>query len=168
MKCDCAKSRSSRAYTLIEVLIVVTIIGIAGAVVVPRMLAAGTLGVQAAARMVIADILYAQNDAVAQQKPRQVIFTPDADQYRLADAEGTTLHVNWRGGSSENYIVDFQKDSRFQGVDLVSADFDGETSLTFDDMGAPSSGGTIVIQFESTKYRINVAAFTGRVTVEKL
>ena len=161
-------SRSRLAYTLVEVLIVVTIIGIAGAVVVPRMLAAGTLGVQAAARMIIADILYAQNDAVAQQKPRQVIFTPDADKYRLADAEGTTLHVNWRGGSSENYVVDFQKDSRFQGVDLISADFDGETSLTFDDMGAPSSGGTIEIQFDKTKYRITVAAFTGRVTVEKL
>ena len=48
-----------KAYTLIEVLIVVVIIGIAGAVVVPQLLAGNSMDAQAAARMVIADIVYA-------------------------------------------------------------------------------------------------------------
>ena len=66
--------RMPRGFTLVEVLIVVVIIGIVGAIVVPQILTAGTLGVQAAARMVIADLQFAQNDAIARQAPRRVVF----------------------------------------------------------------------------------------------
>ena len=41
------RNRLKAGYTLIEVLIVVTIMGLAAAVVVPNMLRGGTLGVQA-------------------------------------------------------------------------------------------------------------------------
>ena len=155
-------------YTLVEVLIVVTIIGIAAAVIVPQMLAAGTLGVQAAARIIVADLLYAQNEAIARQNEVAVVFDADNESYSLVDNNGAVLSVNWKNGSANNYVVDFTTDDRFQGVVIVSADFGGASTVTFDALGGPSSGGTVEIEFQNTRYRITVAAFTGRVTVQEI
>lgn len=165
-------SRSRAGYTLVEVLIVVTILGIASAVIVPQMLTAGTLGVQAAARIIIADILYAQNDAIAQQRNRKVVFDPANESYALTDGAGNILSVNWKGGVTNNYVVDFANDSRFQGVVIASANFGGAPgdppTLEFDALGGPVNGGTVEIQFQNQRYRVTVASFTGRVTVQKI
>ncbi len=163
-------TRRLAGYTLVEVLIIVAIIGIAAAIVVPNMLAAGTLGVQAAARIIIADILFAQNDAIAQQQNRRVVFDPANESYSLIDEVGTVLTARWKGGSDNNYTVDFTTDTRFQGVVIVSANFGGATpqTLEFDALGGPLSGGTVEIEFQGTRYRVTVAAFTGRVTVQQL
>jgi prepilin-type N-terminal cleavage/methylation domain-containing protein len=161
-------TNSVAGFTLVEVLAVVVIMGIAAAIVVPQMLAAGTMGVQAAARMVISDLLYAQNEAIAQQAARRVVFDVANNSYRITDASDTTLSVSWKNGSAENYIVDFANDSRFSGVTLQSADFGGTATIEFDDLGGPNSGGTIELVFKNIRYRVTVAAFTGRVTVAKL
>lgn len=156
-----------RAYTLVEVLVVVTILGIVSAVVVPQMLQAGTLGVQAAARMIIADLLFAQNDAVAKQRPRRVIFEQAENRYRVTDEQGETLTHDWRGGDSK-YEVDFDGDRRFAGIRLVEVEFDDDGALEFDEMGSPSTGGHVILEYNDERFRIDVASFTGRVTVEKL
>ena len=156
------------AYTLIEVLIVVLIIGVASAIVVPQMLSAGTLGVQAAARMIMADILYAQNEAIAQQSNRKVVFDVPNNRYRLTDATGQTLTVNWKGSTAQNYVVDFNNDDRFNRVQIVSAAFSSGNTLEFNDMGGPLNGGTVELRFNNDRYRITVAPFTGRVTVDKI
>ncbi|MEX0887179.1 MAG: GspH/FimT family pseudopilin [Phycisphaeraceae bacterium] len=163
------EGRRSRGYTLVEVLIVVTIVGVAGAIVVPQMLASGTMGIQAAARSVIADLLYAQNEAIAQQSAHGVRFDVANDRYQLIDDNGDTIPGSWRmGGGGAGYAIDLQRDERFKGVELVTAAFTGDASDTiwFDVMGAPDGGGEIVLQFEETRYRVEVASFTGRVTVE--
>ena len=165
--------RPGTGFTLIEVLMVVAIIAIAGAVVVPQMLQAGTFHSQAAARVVIADLLYAQNDAIAAQAPRRIVFEPNLNRYRLTDEQGTTLTANWMSGgdAGANYLVDFAADRRFSGVQITLADFADTTTLEFDDLGAPSSGGSVELtSLTSTnvQYRINVAPFTGRVTIESV
>ena len=66
--------RIIRGFTLVEMLIVVVIVGIAGAIVVPHMLWGSQFGLQAATRMVIADLVYAQNEAVAHQTVCRVVF----------------------------------------------------------------------------------------------
>lgn len=157
-----------RGYTLAEVLVVVVIIGVAAAIVVPSLTEAGSLGVQAAVRTVVADVLYAQNEAVAHARGRSVIFDIDNNSYRLADEGGTTLSVAWRSGVSENYIVSFNDDRRFDGVTLKRADFGGSSELTFDDLGSPASGGVIRLDYRDQRYRIDIAPFTGRVTVKEL
>lgn len=151
-------------FTLVEVLIVLVIIGIAAGIVVPHMLEAGTMSSQAAARSVIADILFAQNEAIAMQSTRRVVFDVDGNGYRLTDSGGTTLTAPSRSGGL--YVVDFSKDRRFAGVVLSRADFDDETVLEFDSLGAVASGGQVELTAGDTCYRINVAAFTGRVTIE--
>lgn len=170
------QARKPAGYTLIEVLIVVTIIGVAGAVVVPHMLDASTLGIQAAARTVIADLLYGQNEAVVQQRPRRVVFDTDAERYWLEDEEGQAIALNWRVGG-ENF-VDFNADERFRGVLLAKVTVDaggnatfvddgGTLTFEFDELGAPSQGGHVGVIAGEQRFRISVADFTGRVTVRQ-
>ena len=163
-----AHPRARRAYTLVEVLIVVSILGIVAAMVVPSMLTAGEMGVQAAARIIVADLLYAQNEAIAQQAERRVVFDLAENRYRLVDEKGVSLTAKWINGKGENYIVDFDEDRRFQGVTLVSVDFETHPSVAYDVLGTPSHGGSVEIQYERRRYRVDVAAFTGRVTVTQV
>jgi len=160
--------RTSRGYTLVEVLILVGILGLAAALVVPHMLAPGTLGVQSATRIIVADLIFAQNDAMARQTPRQMVVDVAANSYKLTDNNGATLDASWKGGDTQNYVVDFQHDARFSGVEILSASFGGDNTIAFDDVGAPDTGGTIELRFNDHRYRITVAEFTGRVTVEKV
>ena len=160
--------RRPAGYTLIEVLIVVTIIGLVGAIVVPHMLATGTMGIQAAARHIVADLLYAQNEAYSMQSPRKVVFDVDTNSYRITDSDDNTIYVAWKGGEASNYVINFDEDRRFTGVEITSVNFDGGTDVEFDDLGSPDSGGTIELEFKETKYRVTVAAFTGRITVERV
>lgn len=169
------RSQRRRGYTLIEVLITVTIMGLAAAIVVPNMMQGGTLGVQAGARMIIADLLFAQNEAMAQQSTRRVAFDTDNNSYRVqkydSGASAWVLEFNpskGMGNDQQNYEVDFEQDSRFRGIEIVSADFNGSSTIEFDDLGNPSSGGTVVLKFEDHEFEIKVAPFTGRVTVGRI
>ena len=164
-----------RGYTLIEVLITVTIMGLAAAVIVPNMMQGGSLGVQAGARMIIADLLFAQNEAMAQQSTRRVVFDVSDNSYRVekydSGATAWVLEFNpsmGMGGDQQNYEMDFDEDGRFRGIEIVSADFNGSSTVEFDDLGNPSSGGTIELRFEEHEYEIKIAPFTGRVTVERI
>ena len=170
-----ATTRRSNGYTLIEVLITVTIMGLAAAVVVPNMMQGGSLGVQAGARMIIADMLFAQNEAMAQQSTRRIVFDTDNNSYRVekydSGASAWVLEFNPSqgvGNNQQNYEVDFDEDGRFRGIEIVSASFNGTSTVEFDDLGNPSSGGTVRLRYEEHVYEIKVAPFTGRVTVERV
>lgn len=156
-----------QGFTLVEVLVVVTIIAIAGAIVVPSMTNTGSLNVQAGARIIIADLLYAQNEAITRQKSRKVVFDVANNSYRLATSDGTTLGVNWKSGTAAigNYVVDFKNDDRFRGIAMESAVFGDDAEVVFDALGAPDTGGSVDIVFGNIRYRVTVAAMTGRVTV---
>ncbi len=157
-----AQSAARRAFTLVEILVVIIIVGIAAMVVVPQVGSAGTLSIQAAARRVIADLLVAQNEAIARGASRSVIFDVAGESYRMVDENGATVQMAWMNGP---YVVSFADDNRFDGVAIDTASFGTQSKITFDDLGAPSTGGTIDLVSGSVRYRVTVAPFTGRVTV---
>lgn len=170
-----------RGYTLIEVLIVVVIMGIAGAVVAPSMSQAGVLRIQAAVRMIVSDITFAQMDALGYQEQRAIVFDVDANIYTLIQVNGSTIDVDADAlydikGPGQRYIIDLN-DEKYGGTVIESASFDGDATLIFDEMGGPvsapgtsnlSDGGSIVLAGPLSRWRINIAAFTGRVTVTRL
>ncbi|MEM9753499.1 MAG: prepilin-type N-terminal cleavage/methylation domain-containing protein [Planctomycetota bacterium] len=166
---------ASRGYTLVEVLVVVVILGIASAVVVPQLLAAGTLGIQAAARLVVADILFAQNEAIAAQDNRWLEFDAATESYRVMRVNPTTgleetLTIGWVNGQQSNYVVDFSDDERFEGITLDSVQMGGSaaTRLEFDDLGSPliTDEMVIVLGFQNQTRTVRIQPFTGRVTVD--
>jgi prepilin-type N-terminal cleavage/methylation domain-containing protein len=172
--------RASTGFTLIEILIVVTLLGLAGALVVPYMGRSDSLQTQAAVRAIVADMSFAQFDAMANQTVRRVEFDVDNNEMRLLGGDFTTgdpadtyvLEDPLKNG--KQFILTFG-DDRFGGTRIQSVDFDGNTFITFDEVGGPvdeafqpSAGGTVRIEGPNALYEIQVGAFTGRVTVVNL
>src|SRR4051812_28020872 len=71
------------AYTLIELLIVIAIMGISGALLIPNMVNRDSMNVQSAVRLIIGDLSFAQSDALAHQELRRVHFYDDGRGYCL-------------------------------------------------------------------------------------
>ncbi len=142
---------------------VLLIIAIAAAMVVPNALNSCDLQVMSAARMVTTDVQYAQDTAITSQTPVNVVFEPTSERYRLTNASGTLIHPI----SKQAYMVDFRAMQGFHDVDLVSASFSGAEQATFDEMGTPNTGGTVVLRAGPHVYTISVAAVTGTVTVTR-
>jgi prepilin-type N-terminal cleavage/methylation domain-containing protein len=181
-----------RAYTLIELLIVVALLGVASALLVPRLIANESLTVQAAVRQLIADMSFAQSDALAHQSFRRLVFLDANNGYALLQAENnnfadfddpfdpdTAVFVEDPlafGGEQGRYVVEFDKDDRFEGVVVESVDLDGgKRFLTYDALGGtvsgptvPGTGGTIVLAYNANRYEVTVAPFTGKLTVRRL
>ena len=155
--------RSERfGYTLVEIIVVMVILAIAAAVVIPMAMDSAGTQAMAAARMVAADLQYAQSAAITFQMPITMTFTTSNETYTLTDPNGTTLtHPVQRSA----YAIGFASQSGMNRVQIVSASFGSGQSVTFDEMGAPDSPGTVRLQAGPYIYDITVAAATGRVTV---
>jgi prepilin-type N-terminal cleavage/methylation domain-containing protein len=152
---------NAKAFTLVEVLVVVVIMAIAGAMIVPLMAGAGEMEALSAARVIATDIQYAQNMAITMQTPVTVQFYPDADRYTLSNASGLLKHPM----TNKDYLVDFHARDGFDQVDLASASFGGAASVVFDELGSPSAGGSATVLGGSQTYRIDVTSVTGTVSV---
>jgi prepilin-type N-terminal cleavage/methylation domain-containing protein len=173
------RQTKTRGYTLVEILIVVIILGIASSLIIPSMGSAQVLRVQASMRAVVADITFAQSDALAYQERRAVYFDIPNNRYAVIQVTGAVLDpvndilfdTTRHSGRME---VDLNE-PRFGGATIVSADFDGDSALIFDELGgpvqtptgdAPGLGGTIRIEgADGTAWEITVEAYTGRVSV---
>jgi general secretion pathway protein H len=169
-----ARSLASRAYTLVELLIVVVLLGIAAAMVIPQMGSANALRVQSVVRSIVADIGITQSDALARQQPRAIVFDTTNNNYKIYQV---------RNGAYQPQDL-LQTVTLFETGDtglvgkIESAKFDATSSvLVFDELGGPvksvsdssaSSGGTIRVSGYGSVYDINVEAYTGRVTVVRI
>ncbi len=149
------------AFTLVEILVVVIILAIAAAIVVPSMSGTASMQATAAARMISADLQYAQNMAITYQELVFVDFTTSGEYYELSNASGPLIHPM----TKSDYTVNFATQGNFGRLDVVSADFAGNPRVTFDEIGAPDNPGSVTVAAGGISYSIAVAPATGRVTV---
>lgn len=185
-----------RGFTLIELLITIAVLGVATILVIPSMSTTGVLRVQAAVRQIVADITFAQADAMAYQSRRALWFGrvptnksapftyDEGNGYVLAEVNGATLDLATDAmflpeKIDTPYARDFNEEM-YGGAVILNAEFDGDDLLIFDELGGPvldltgpepSDGGFIEIGTvaggEAWEYRINIAPMTGRVTVDR-
>ena len=183
-----------RGLTLIELLVTVTVLSIAVALVIPSVGQTGVLRVQAAVRTIASDIAAAQTEAMAFQSRRAVYFgavaTDDAGSsfvagngYVVLEPTGTSLDLDnlqdymlyMPESPGEPFARAFDGD-RYGGAQITSADFDGNPFLAFDELGGPlrslstgepGSGGTILLEAPDfgVAYEVSVEAMTGRVDI---
>lgn len=170
-----------RAYTLLELMIVIVLLGITAAVVAPNLRGSEPLRVQTAVRALASDIMFAQSDALAYQQRRAVVFDPDSNGYWIAEVNSDELDFDADAmyridGPDQRFLVSLD-DLSGGAAQLISAEFDGEEFLVFDELGGPvagltsetpSSGGNLVVGGDDgTRFRLRVEPYTGRVTVQR-
>lgn len=178
---SCPAGARSSGYTLIELLIVVAVLGLASALLIPSLRQPDTLKIQAAVRRIIGDLSFAQSDALAQQELRRVYFYADGRGYVILrdPFDPATDYIDdplARGFTNRAYIVDFTVDGRFEGITVLAVNIDGGARfITYDELagtvtpiGDPGTGGSITVESLNARYRIDIAPFTGKLTVVNL
>ena len=160
------RSRARRgAFTLVEVLVVLMILGIAAAMVVPRLGSMGDIQASSAARTLVANMEYAQNEAIVTQQPVTVDFGVADENYALKDSSSTTLQ---HPITKRDFVVAFATERGLEKVEILSASFGGHDEVTFDSLGSPDNGGSVTLGADGHTYRVDVAAVTGRIQVQAI
>jgi len=167
-------------FTLVEILVVVIILGIAGAIIVPSIGSRDDLKAAAACRVIMADLIYTQNLAITSQGNRYLSFDVLGQKYSVTDSAGGIIshpvnHVPYTqnfGGTSQSALPD---------VKIVSTNFVGVSGLAqkiigFDELGTPLtcnplgvtetlSSGTMTIQAGKYKLKVDIEPYTGQISV---
>lgn len=174
-------------YTLVEAAVVLVILGIAATLLIPRLAGRGDLEVQAATRQLVADISWAQCDAVAGQGYRRLHFFEDGRGWCLLHVDEATfeeafdpasaVYANdpWRTRRGDgDLIVDFVADERFSEVMISDVSLGGGRDLTFDRLGgtvsAPGLGagpGSISLTDGQAVWNVELSPITGAVVVNR-
>lgn len=167
----------SRAFTLVEILVVVVIIGAISALIIPQIAGRDDLKASAGARVLIADLSYAQNLALSTARVIYVQFDEDEQRYTVyrgfpLTAANRVVHPVTQGP----FVVSFGRPrDAMEKLQLSDVDMDGEEVLAFDEAGAPfsvnSGGGTtaldegsVVVNCGTRTVTVRIDADTGRLT----
>jgi prepilin-type N-terminal cleavage/methylation domain-containing protein len=177
---DVPSRRNNRsAFTLIEVIIVVVILAILAAIALPSLATQNDLTADAAARVVIGDLLYAQSQAIATGQNQYVSFSlTGSGSYNLSSPMGTVItdpvtkqpYAQTFGSGNAGPLVD-------SAIADLTLDSTANTVLVFNELGQPyvcppygtpvalANTGTIVLQCGISKVTLSIEPATGNITV---
>jgi prepilin-type N-terminal cleavage/methylation domain-containing protein len=174
------KTQGQRGFTLIEILVVVLILGIASAVIIPQLGSRDDINAAAAARLVMADIIFAQNSAIVQQKKFYIDFTTP-NRYAIYDDASLSTPVNHPIRKDAFVTLFGQRGTPTQAVSTGDVDFGGYKVLQFDELGTPSgfdtasknefpltaTPGTVQIKSGTYTLTIQIQPYTGEINIPK-
>ncbi|MGE5296818.1 MAG: GspH/FimT family pseudopilin [Solirubrobacterales bacterium] len=166
------RSRRTRdgGFTIVELMIVLVILGVAAAIVVPMAGSAAPLQLRSAANMVAADLEYAKSLSITTGRNYRVSFDTTANTYEILDPNG--LAVSHPVTKKDRYLVSFSDDGRLDQVTIQSAVFGATSEVRFDYLGTPyssssalTSEGVVTLEAGGATRTVTVSAVTGLVSV---
>lgn len=169
--CCFSRRGKCRAFTLIEIMIVVVIIAIAAMTAIPIMTSATSFQLRSAANMIAADLEYAKTIAISRGQIFSVVFDQATESYRIEDQDGAVIAHPVKKGF--DYVVDFKNDSRLSKVDIEDVDCDTTSVVKFDYLGSPKNGnndplnsGVISLRAGQMTTTINIEPVTGFISIQ--
>jgi type II secretion system protein H len=128
-----------RGFTLVEILCVVVILGIIATVVGVSIGTRDDLKVQAASRVLSADLQYAQSRAVVRREPHYVTIGTSSADLRLALRSGGAWSTLTHPIDRKEFKMVFGASGSGGGQDVVlkAVDFGGNDVFGFDETGTP-------------------------------
>jgi len=162
------RTRSTRGFTLIDLMVTLTVIVVMAALVVPRLQDDARLRLIGASRMLASDIELAQMMTIANPQDATVVrFQNGTGEYWLASASAPDDPID-RAGIPNGYRVIFgQGDAALAGgVTLLAADIENGT-LTFNAQGGIedlTAEPAVTLLLDSRWIRLHIAPVTGVIT----
>jgi Tfp pilus assembly protein FimT len=173
MEMNMMKKLDKKAFTLVEMLILVMILSIIAVSALPMIGSASTMQIKAAANKIAADLEYAKSMAISRQKKYSIFFDIDNESYQILDSDGVIIKDPMQ--TSKDFVVEFKKDSRISQVNILSVSFDSAVVITFDYLGSPYSGMSsnslidgssgITLKAGDTQMEILVEPITGYINI---
>jgi len=162
-----------RGFTLVELLIVVAVLVIAAVIVIPSIGSAADTQAVSAARVLGSDLEMARSLALTTQRLHSVVFSPDLQSYKVVadyggEAYATVAAVAHPVTAGRQFDVTLARKNGMNAVRMAGVAFGGNTYVTFDSQGEPSSGGTVTVESGQVQMQVSVAALTGGVTITRI
>ncbi len=175
-------------WSLVELLTVVVVLGVAAMIVIPYAAAGASASGQSAARLLVTDMLAAQMDAIATQNFRRIHFYTDGSGWCILELDAGELADPFdpltatfvedaieSQGQNQQSITNFVQDTRFRDIAIENQNLGkGIEDITFDPTGgiiandgSPSLGGSVDITSGEFTWTITLAPLTGKVSVSE-
>jgi len=163
-----ARVRAARGFTLIELVLMISILGILAMLAIPEQSVLEEAKVRAAARRLVSDLRYAQSRTMASRTVHHVVFDTEQDRYAITAPDRATP-ITDPADRKRALAMDYRAGGEFRGVTITSASFGGTAEVSFDDLGTPRTGsgaalretGRVVLGYEGITAEVEVAPATG-------
>lgn len=139
-----------RAFTLIELLIVVVLMAIAASVAIPMLAGTDATRLKAAGRLLVADLGFAQLESITHaDDPCVVTFDQTNSSYTLARKSTPTTPIT-DPGTNLPYVTQFGigRASELTGVSIQSYSLGGDNEIAFGIYGQTDQTTTAVITLQ--------------------
>ena len=169
--------QTRRAFTLVEILMVVLILAITSAIIVPQITSRDDLKASAASRVLMADLIWAQNRAITTQQKQYVVFNGQTYALWYKDSTGT-LQQSTNPVTQQLYTNSFGvKNTPLGDVSLGTGNFMNLPSLCFDELGVPygydgtnevqmTNAGSIQLTCGVNTLTVTIEGYTGDTSVQ--
>ncbi len=147
---------SESGFTLLELLLVLSIIGLASVLIFPNVGALDARSFNVQVREANTLLNYARRDAVVRGQPSTVRLIAGEAAEEEPDMEGANLVASWESADIQLQFLD--------STDQIT-EVEDSIDITFFPEGG-STGGTLMLAFESQQARILIDPFTGRISNE--
>ena len=163
---------SPRGFSLVELVLLISILGILAYLAVPRVAGISDARLDAASGRIAADLRYARGRSISERARFGLAFDAPGDRYAVYASRPGTPVVD-PANRSRPLGVDFRAPSELHGVEIESASFGRGSVVGFDSFGVPrdadgreiSAPGIIVVSFGGRSDTVEVAPSTGAVRV---